>query len=141
MQNQRPYTVYYDGDCGICERSVRVLRGLDWLRRFRYARFQSEEAQGYFGTAGSAAAPEEVVMAATTGTREWRGYQAVRAALLRTPLPWLSFGALLWMQPWVALAVVLALSPLGDPVGVRVYRWVARNRHRFPGSTCSLENR
>lgn len=134
------YTVFYDGGCGFCDRCVRLLDALDWLRRFRYATLQGEEARG-LGITGSGIPEEMVVRKAGAETPEWRGWKAVKAAIFRVPVFYLALGGSALLSPWLALAVLAAFSPLGNPAGQAFYRWVARNRYRLPGSSCSLENR
>ena len=41
---QRPYTFYYDGQCGFCTQVARLLSGADLRRRVRWLAFQSLEA-------------------------------------------------------------------------------------------------
>ena len=41
---QRPYTFYYDGECGFCTRACRLLAACDLRRRVRWVAFQSLEA-------------------------------------------------------------------------------------------------
>ena len=35
-----PIQVFYDGHCGLCRRTVRILRRLDWLHRLTFIDFQ-----------------------------------------------------------------------------------------------------
>jgi predicted DCC family thiol-disulfide oxidoreductase YuxK len=142
-----PATVYFDRDCGFCQWSVSLVRRLDWTRAFRFVPLQSDEARN-LGLEESRNLSQMVLARAG---RQWGGWRAVKQLLYRLPLFYLMLAAsqlpgLWWpsLLPVSATALalfLLALSPLGNPAGDALYRWVARNRHRFPGSTCSLENR
>lgn len=41
--NTSRISVLFDGHCGLCRRSVRWLRALDWRGRLRFVDFQNEE--------------------------------------------------------------------------------------------------
>jgi predicted DCC family thiol-disulfide oxidoreductase YuxK len=56
--------------------------------------------------------------------------------LLRLPLLYLAAAVTLWISWAFALLWLLLFSPLVHPPGDVIYRWVARNRSRLPGSTC-----
>lgn len=145
--SSNPATVFFDRDCGICQRSVAVIRSLDWTGAFRFVPLQSTEAHS-LGLEESRNLSQMVL--ARAGKR-WGGWRAVKRILYRLPLFYAGLTALGAMAAFVpqtrvpaAVAVallLLTLSPLANPAGNALYRWIARNRHRFPGSTCSLENR
>lgn len=92
-------TLYYDGACGFCSRSVRIIRSLDWLSRLRFV--------------DSTALPDdelpvprdESLVGIPMRTRSGRalvGFPAVRRALAQTPLGVLP--ALLMYLPGVSHA-------------------------------------
>ena len=109
-------TVIYDADCGFCTSTA------DWLARHGRSNLQPAqtldldavglterdvaEAAWYLDESGAVAA---------------RGAGAAAAALKECGLPWRLLGYL-YVGP---------LRPLAD----LAYAWVARNRHRLPGST------
>ena len=113
---------YYDGACGMCSRSVRVLSRLDWL-----------------GTLGfqdmTAVPPSELPVdwshamrgmpMRTSDGRVLVGFPAVRRAFLRTPLG--------------ALVAWLFYLPGVAQLGAAAYRWVADHRKR--GGACALDTR
>lgn len=113
----------YDGDCGFCTRSVRLLRtwctpDIDiepWqfadLPRHRISERQAGLAVQWVGPDGSRAA----------------GAPAIARALGHARAPWPAVGALLRLPPFSVLAAA-------------AYRTIARNRYRLPGSTpaCAL---
>jgi predicted DCC family thiol-disulfide oxidoreductase YuxK len=74
------------------------------------------------------------------------GFEASKRILLYSPLFYLVMTALIAGAPgawWRRIAVALPLAfffPLFHPVGESVYRWVARNRHRFSGEgACAVD--
>lgn len=107
-----PDTCYFDGQCGMCRRTVRALGALDW-----FGRLQIKDM-----TAVPAAELPVSMEIAMTGmpmrTRDGQvlvGFAAVRRALSQTiagPLGWVLY------VPGIAW------------VGERVYRIIARNRRR-----------
>ncbi|MEO7145882.1 MAG: DUF393 domain-containing protein [Bryobacteraceae bacterium] len=124
--------VIYDGDCGICTRSKNVAVQLDFLHTMRWIPLQSAEA----GEQGIAPEDLERALYLVHGGHQAAGFAAFKRIFARLPLFWLLVALAVWITPWSALAVVLLFSPLSNPVGNRVYEWVARNRYRLAGSTC-----
>jgi predicted DCC family thiol-disulfide oxidoreductase YuxK len=112
-----------DADCGFCMRTARLV-----------PRLGVDVEHGTVQGADLAALGVDAERAVTEmpyvhpdgrvdyGHRAW-------AAILRTgPWPWRIIG---WLMT----------TRLIDPIAVRVYHWVAHNRHRLPGGTaaCSLD--
>ncbi len=127
-------SLYFDADCGFCRRWVRAARGLDWLRLLRFVPLQSAEARN-LGLAESRTLSQAALV---WKRRQWGGWRAVKRVLLRLPLLYAAAAAPLaiaftsaGLRPpalGLALFTALALSPLGNPAGEAVYRWIARNR-------------
>ena len=108
--------VFYDGDCGLCDRSVQALIRWDKGHRLRYATLQGETAARLLG------APEGdsggwSVMFLEDGRLHDRSTAAIRAARA-------AGGAGRLLAPGLLV-----------PRGLRdaVYRWIARNRLRWFG--------
>lgn len=116
----RQWTLYYDGDCGICTLLVRWLSRLDFFRRTRWTAYQTLEhpPAGLTWTDLSRSAYLE-----SDGGRLYEGFYAFRMLALRL-VPLLPLAPVLWM-PGLHL------------LGVAIYRWVARNRYRLSAS-CAL---
>lgn len=132
-RGRRP-VVLYDGHCGFCEWTKGMVTRVDWLRAIEWVPLQSEAAQ-QFGI------PRERLEGRmhVVGVRHvWSGWRAWKQILLRLPLTWIVMVATTAMTPWFGLWWLLFWSPLVNPIGEAGYDWVARNRHRLPGSTCSL---
>jgi predicted DCC family thiol-disulfide oxidoreductase YuxK len=119
---QRPYTFYYDGDCGFCTRVVRLLAAADLRRRVRWRAFQSLEALP--GDLTPADFRREAYI--QHGDVLEGGFYSFRRLTLVLPLLW----------PLAPLAWFPGMHLLGDPA----YAWVARNRTRLPGSVCAVDS-
>lgn len=140
-------TVLFDRDCSFCQRSVTAIKAFDWLRLLRFVPLQSTEAQD-LKLAESENLSQMVLARAGL---HWGGWRAFKRILFRLPLLYVLAAALLFNASigpgfrmaslGLALLAALALSPIGNPAGDALYRWIARNRHRLPGSTCSIKNR
>ncbi len=117
--SRRSGTLVFDGDCGFCTSSVRLLHRVGlapgaavvpWQRadlaRLGLTREQCEQAVQWVAADG----------------RTDSGARAVAGVLLASPPPWPVLGAALRVPPlsWLAAAV---------------YRWGAAHRGRLPGGT------
>ncbi|MGL6094369.1 MAG: thiol-disulfide oxidoreductase DCC family protein [Fimbriiglobus sp.] len=107
--------VLYDGQCPLCQRSVAILKKLDWLGRLA---FQNGRDTEHLPPSAVPLVPQRLIeeMHLVTPDR-----QRVVAG----------FGAFRWMA-W-RLPLTLPLAPLAYLPGVpwfgnRIYRWVAKNR-------------
>ncbi len=112
--------IYYDGACGMCRRSSLWLLRLDWLSRLErrdMLRVSEEELPVKLD-----AALEGMPMRTRNG-RVLVGFQAVRRALLQTPVGFLP-AALLYL-------------PVLSHAGARVYAQVAKSRRR---DRCKVQN-
>ena len=126
------WTFYYDGDCGFCTLSVRILATADFFGRVKWTAFQElpEPPQGLTWEDLDAAAYLEVAPSVSlpSGTgrqaRLYRGYYAIRMLTLRLP-PLFPLVPLLWL-------------PGVNRLGEAAYAWVAANRYRI-SSRCRLK--
>lgn len=46
-QITQPPTLFYDGDCGLCHRVIRIIQKVDRKKHIRYVSLQSEEAKRF----------------------------------------------------------------------------------------------
>jgi len=109
---------YFDGRCGFCRRSARILHRLDWLNRLEFVDLTS------IPPADLPVRLEAALKGMPLRTRAGRillGFPAIRHALLQTPL-----GFLLALLMWV---------PVVSHIARWVYEWVAANRKR---DTCAV---
>lgn len=119
---EQPTIVLFDGTCNLCSGAVRFLVARDPHARFRFAALQSEAARKACAAAGhrlpAADAPSTIVV--IDRGRALERSDAALAIARRMPFPWPLLGA------FRAL-----------PRGLRdaMYRFVARNRHRWFGRT------
>ena len=110
--------VVYDAECGFCDRTVRMMRSLDWLGRLEWhTRSEPGLAERFAALKGQDTQSQMVSLHADG--RAYGGFFAVRDIWLRLPLTFIP--AALFYLPGVSL------------LGVPAYRWIARNRHRFKG--------
>ena len=108
---RRP-TVIYDGECGICLRSVATVKAWDTERRFAYVPFQDGDAVARFGIALPAlAAAMHLVL---PDGRVFAGADAVPEMLKLLP-----------GKRWLAAGFGI---PGVRPLARRVYRWIAVRR-------------
>jgi len=113
----RTPVLIYDGDCGFCTRSARLAERLPL--RARIAPWQELDLAALRTT--EQRARHEVLWVNGEG-RVFGGAAAVAEVLKHCGLPWSPVGALL-------------SAPIVRTVADLVYRWVAANRFRLPGST------
>lgn len=106
-------TCFYDGYCGMCRRTVRVLHALDWLGRLDI-KDMTEVAPTDLPVSMDEAMTGMPMR--TASGRVLIGFPAVRRALLQTPL-----GA-----PVAAILYLPGVRHVAD----RVYRHIAANRRR-----------
>jgi predicted DCC family thiol-disulfide oxidoreductase YuxK len=107
--------LFFDGECGLCDRAVHWTLNRDKRGVFQFAPLQGETAQRMLGTVAGQEF-DTLVLVDGAGRHE-RSTAALRICL---HLGW----------PWRAL-LVLWLVP--RPVRDSVYDWVARNRKRWFG--------
>ena len=125
-ERRRPWTFYYDGECGFCTASVSLLARADLLGKVRWTDFRGlpelpagltreqldKAAYLQIGIAPAFPAPQE-----EREIRLFEGFYAFRMLTLRLP-PLFPLIPLLW-------------TPGINRLGEAAYSWVARNRYRI----------
>ena len=109
--------VIYDGHCGFCVRSVRILRALDVWDRLR---FHDASQRDHIEALFPALRDMDLDTAMCTVDAEGgihRGFYAFRR--------------LIWCGPLTWPLLPLFYCPGAGILGPRIYAWVARNRSRF----------
>ncbi|MEU9128187.1 DUF393 domain-containing protein [Kitasatospora sp. NPDC048540] len=136
---RRDPVLVFDGDCGFCTTCVNfaerypraTLASGGWSAvPYQFADLAAlDRRAGGRGLVTEERAGQEVLWVTPTG-EVYGGAQAAARLLLR------SGGA------WAYLGGFLTLAPV-RPLAAAVYRFTARNRHRFPGGTaaCALPRR
>ncbi len=106
-------TLFYDGKCGFCRRSIRIIRALDWLNRLDYA--DSTQTPEHELPVDRDASMQGIPMRTRSGN-VLVGFPAVRRALAQTPLG--------------VIPALLAYLPGFSHLGARVYNVIAARRAR-----------
>ena len=112
-----PRIIFYDGVCGLCNRTVRRLVRLDRERRFRYAPLQGELGTRIRRERDDVPDELESFVYLEEGRAYLRSRALVRAAR-QLRYPW-KLASWLWIIPW--------------PITDLVYRLIARVRYRVWG--------
>ena len=113
--NKRPEAeVFYDGACSLCDASRRWTERRDRAHRLRFVDFNRHAAGTHLPVPRELL--EETLWARLPGGRLVSGYAAWLEVLARLPR-------------WRWLAAAGKLPPVAS-LGPRVYRLVARHRHR-----------
>lgn len=105
----------YDGHCVICNTTRRLVRALDWFRRVEFLDLHQPQTKERFPHINHTQAMGEIHVIAPNG-RIFAGFYGTRRMLRALPL-----GIPLW--------AILRLPLIGDWLGVRVYRWIAKHRY------------
>ncbi len=111
-------TCYYDGRCGLCQRSRRALTSLDWLGRLHF------EDMTQVPPSQLPVPMETAMLGMPMRTRDGRalvGLPAVRRALLQTPLG--------------CLPAFILYIPGISHLSRMVYRYIATHR---PRTSCAV---
>jgi predicted DCC family thiol-disulfide oxidoreductase YuxK len=112
-----PPVLIYDGDCGFCTRSARLIERLPV--RVRLVPWQEADLATLRTT--EARARQEVIWV-DPARRVFGGAAAIAEVFKHCRFPW----------PLLGRAMS---APLMRILADRTYRWVADNRYRLPGST------
>lgn len=111
-------TIYFDGSCNLCSRSVQFILPRDRQGHFRFASLQGEAGQRMLKDAPSLQAIDSIILVCEDG-RQYVQSDAVLRIGRRLPGVW-SIGSSLCL---------LVPRPLRD----RLYRYVAARRYRWFG--------
>ena len=114
---RRPYTVIYDGDCGVCSRSVALLTKWDRNHDLDVIPSQAPGVRQRFPWIPARAYVESVQVIRTSDGRTWQA-----AAALEELLEVLPKGRLI---SW------LFSVPFARPLADKFYKWFARDRYRI----------
>lgn len=121
------WTLIFDGDCGICQRSVEWIRRRDPEGRVETIPFQDPQVPRRFPEIPPERFSQAMQLVSPQGKR-WEGARAAEELLRLLPR-------------WRGLASLFRI-PLVRPVADRIYRWVARNRGSLGcGDHCALPDR
>ena len=120
MNKPKKYSrvIIFDGDCGFCQRSIRLGKRLDWFGRIEWLARLAPGVKNRFPQLKSEETQNRMISIRPDG-KTYGGFFAVRDIAYHLPLTFL-------------LAVLLYL-PGVSLLGVPAYRWISKNRHRFGG--------
>jgi predicted DCC family thiol-disulfide oxidoreductase YuxK len=123
--------VLFDGNCLLCQRSVRILQRLDWRKKLE---FRDCRDLANLPTCETPLQPDELLeqmhLVTPDRRRFYKGFTAFRWMAWRMPLTWI-------FAPFLYL-------PGARWIGNKVYLWVARNRYNLvpcKDGVCTLPNR
>ncbi len=114
---QKKFAVFYDGSCGLCKRTMSVIRSLDLLNRVEIYNVTDDwpEISRRFPHLNRGACLEDM-HAVTADGKTAAGFDAYRALAKVLPLGWL-------LLPFLYF-------PFVRPAGIRIYRGIASGRHQ-----------
>jgi predicted DCC family thiol-disulfide oxidoreductase YuxK len=110
-----PIQILYDGSCGYCRRSVRLLACLDMFQRLEFLDFRVLDLNEYNRARALKleSANLEKEMYVVSRGEAYHGFYGYRAIVLAVPLFWL-------MAPWLFLPIVSSMSAW-------IYGFIARH--------------
>lgn len=108
--------VIYDGRCGFCIRSLRIVRAFDLFGTLRFHDSHRPKTLAHF-PALREAKTDEAMYALAEGEPLYEGFFAFRR--------------LIWINALTWILIPLFYFPGAAFLGSRIYSWVARNRTRF----------
>lgn len=119
-------TVIFDGECGFCQRSIKLGKRLDWLHRMDWRARLEPGLKETFPQLSDEETQRRMVSIRQDG-KAYGGFFAVRDIMVHLPLTFVP--ALILYVPGISL------------LGVTVYKWIATHRHHFGGkseNSCSM---
>jgi predicted DCC family thiol-disulfide oxidoreductase YuxK len=132
MENEKQSAIlFYDGECGLCSRSVRFLMKRDKKAALKFAPIQGETATRYLSPSLREQLSTVIYYrpspSGDDGSQRLLRSEAILCALIDTGSAW----------RWPARVAHWLPRSWRDIA----YDWVARNRHRFfPKGSCALPN-
>jgi predicted DCC family thiol-disulfide oxidoreductase YuxK len=124
---RKTLNIIYDGHCGFCIRSLRIVKALDLTGAFRFHDSHVPETLVQF-PALSKVNIDDAMYTSVEGEPLYDGFFAFRRLVWANPVTWLLLPVLYF--------------PGARFLGPRVYAWVARNRNKFGCQTavCDLQS-
>nr|WP_034645502.1 DUF393 domain-containing protein [Bacillus methanolicus] len=111
----------YDKTCLLCQETKRLFNKLDWLGKVEWIPLQEyEKKQSRFAFRKEDLRKEIHII--TPSNKIYKGFYAVRRLLVNFPATFL-FGILIHV-------------PFADRIGNPIYKWLAKNRHKFLRKNC-----
>jgi predicted DCC family thiol-disulfide oxidoreductase YuxK len=114
--------ILFDGHCGLCRKSMRVLAALDWLGQLSFVNFHDETKRMQIAPRIPFADLDRVLHVIFPDGRTLTGFDGLRQ------ISWL-------LPPLWPLAPLLYLPGVA-PIGRTIYRRIARRRQRCTHEGC-----
>ncbi len=106
--------ILFDGRCGLCQWSVKILRALDWLHHLQFENFHDTNVRETYASNIPLEQLNHEMHAVLSNGNIVKGFFAFRAIAWRVPLLWL-------LAPFLYLP--------GMPwMGKKAYGWIAQHR-------------
>ncbi len=119
-----PLAVLYDGRCGLCRRSVVVLKSFDWLHRLQFVNFREAALKKKFAPTIDEKALDEAIHVRLADKEFSKGFFAFRD--------------LSWHLPPLWILMPILYIPGVPSIGEKVYAFIAKNRTRCTDDRCVL---
>ena len=110
--------IFYDGNCTLCKETKKIFTRLDWLNKTEWMSIQQIEKDLPFNKEDM---KKEMHLVTRKG-KVYKGFFAVRRLALFFPV--------------TMIPGLLAYIPFIYILGVPLYRYVAKNRHKFLKAKC-----
>lgn len=123
MPSSEKTIVLFDGHCGLCRRTIKRLKSLDWFCRLQYIDIHDAAARKAVAPERSYRLLNESMHVRLPNGSYRSGYRALRALAWKLPLAWLS--------------IPLLYIPGAAIIGERMYKWMAASRGAH-GGECKL---
>jgi predicted DCC family thiol-disulfide oxidoreductase YuxK len=122
-ERSQPWNVIYDGYCGICQRTIQILKRLDLFERLRFFNFRESSALSQSEIAEHSFSQEALQeeMHVTKDGRVYKGFEAYQRLAFALPLGWL-IAPFLWL-------------PGVPKIGSQIYQQIAKKRFSL---SCSI---
>jgi predicted DCC family thiol-disulfide oxidoreductase YuxK len=113
--------IFYDGNCTLCKETKRIFTKLDWLDKTEWKSIQQIENEKKYSFLNEQDLKKEMHLVTRKG-KVFKGFFAVRRLAIFFPL--------------TVFLGLLAYIPFFSLIGVPLYRYVAKNRHKFLRAKC-----
>ncbi len=115
------YIALFDRGCALCQSSKRLSMKFDWLNRVDWMPLQESKNEEWKSLYPLIELRRELHLF-DHNQRVWKGFFAIRKLMLQFPLTF--------------LLGLICYIPFMSKIGVPLYSWVAKNRHRFLKKKC-----
>lgn len=115
----------YDELCSLCQKSKKTFSKIDYFNRIEWTSLQQFDVKNANFYSNRKELREQLHVITSRG-KILKGFYAIRRIMIQCPV--------------TALIGAVCYVPFVDWIGVKIYRWVARNRYRFFRKKCNDHN-